>query len=67
MNLNLLTPDIQEKILFLPEVTKGNDPLTERQVRKIVASPKWSEERYLWEKIKMLHFSGRSPSSSAYS
>ena len=34
MNLLHLAPDIQEAILFLPEVTEGRDPVTERGVRR---------------------------------
>ncbi|MBU0990940.1 MAG: hypothetical protein KJ737_00485 [Proteobacteria bacterium] len=54
MNLNLLAPDIQEEILFLPEVKKGPDPITERQIRKIASLPKWSIQRkllYKWKKL----------------
>lgn len=33
MNLLNLAPTIQEEILFLKSVTKGQDPVTERQIR----------------------------------
>ncbi len=29
MNLNLLVPDIQEEILFLPHTERGRDPIRE--------------------------------------
>ena len=49
MNLLNLAPDIQEKILFLPCVTRGRDPITERQLRPIASQPDWSEQRRLWQ------------------
>jgi len=51
MNLNLLSPDIQEKILFLPEVREGPDPITEHQIRKMVLSSDWSEQKKIWDKF----------------
>jgi len=33
MDLLHLAPDIQEAILFLPRVTSGRDPVSEREVR----------------------------------
>ncbi len=38
-NLLHLAPDIQEAILFLPPVEHGRDPITEREIRPIVAVP----------------------------
>ena len=40
-SLLLLAPEIQEALLFLPRVTSGKDPLTERELRPIVATPDW--------------------------
>ena len=37
MNLMNLAPDIQEAILHLPKVREGRDPVTERDLRAIVA------------------------------
>ncbi|TVQ33186.1 MAG: hypothetical protein EA376_03815 [Phycisphaeraceae bacterium] len=45
MNLLHLAPDIQEEILFLPEVVEGRDRVTERDVRGIVAMPQWEHQR----------------------
>ena len=56
MNLNLLAPDIQEEILFLPEVTTGPDPITERQVRKINKTADWKEQKEVWDKRKNKSF-----------
>ncbi len=50
-NLTLLAPDIQEAILFLPPVVKGPDPITERDLRPIVAEPDWVKQRRLWESL----------------
>jgi len=48
MNLLHLAPDIQEEILFLPEVTKGRDPIHERMVRPLTAMLDWREQRTAW-------------------
>lgn len=50
-NLLNLAPDIQEAILFLPRVAKGDDPITERHLRPIVARPDWREQRRLWRDV----------------
>ena len=47
-NLTLLAPDIQEAILFLDPVVKGRDPITERDLRPLVAEPDWGRQRALW-------------------
>jgi len=49
MNLLHLAPDIQEEILFLPRVTEGKDPVTKRDLRRIVKEIKWSRQRAEWE------------------
>jgi hypothetical protein len=51
MNLLQLAPDIQEAILFLPEVTEGRDPIRERAVRSIAAVRDWRKQRKLWRKF----------------
>ena len=48
MNLLLLTPEIQQEILDLPAVTKGRDPITERNLREIVAEPLWERQMARW-------------------
>ena len=48
MDLLLLAPDIQEQILFLPAVEAGDDPMTERQLRRIVAVVDWGKQRRVW-------------------
>lgn len=51
MNLLHLAPDIQEAILYLPRITRGRDPVTERDVRMVAARTDWREQRGLWGKI----------------
>lgn len=48
MNLLHLAPDIQEELLHLPPVDEGNDPVTERDLRPIVAAANWYIQRSLW-------------------
>ncbi len=50
-NLLLLAPAIQEAILDLPPVTSGRDPVSERQLRPIVAEPEWNRQIELWREI----------------
>jgi hypothetical protein len=52
MNLRLLAPDIQEEVLFLPRVLRGRDPITERDLRAIVAEADWSEQRGMWGRVR---------------
>ena len=52
MNLLLLSPSIQTAILDLPTTTKGRDPITERQIRKIAAEPFWETQAAQWRKTR---------------
>ncbi len=52
-NLLLLAPEIQEGILDLPLVTNGRDPVTERQLRPIVAEPDWNKQLSMWRQINV--------------
>ncbi len=51
-SLTLLAPEIQEAILFLPRVSSGRDPITERQLRPIAAEPDWSRQREMWSQLQ---------------
>jgi hypothetical protein len=51
MNLLMLAPDIQEAILFLPLVERGDDPIKEWQVRPIAAEVVWARQRTGWRRI----------------
>jgi len=48
MNLLHLAPDIQEEILFLPEMVKGRDPIHERMLREVVSCTDWRVQRRQW-------------------
>lgn len=51
MNLLHLAPDIQERILFLPQITSGDDPFPERKVRPILRQWDWEKQRKMWDQI----------------
>ncbi len=51
MNLTRLAPDIQEAVLFLTPVTKGRDPVTERDLRPIAAEFNWTKQRELLTRL----------------
>ncbi len=51
MNLNLLSPRIQEEILFLPKVLQGHDPITERDLRPIAMEPLWDMQLKKWKPL----------------
>jgi hypothetical protein len=48
MALLLLAPDIQESLLFLPPTKQGRDPVSERSIRSLAATPSWRRQRKLW-------------------
>jgi hypothetical protein len=48
MNLLLLAPDIQEKILFLLPARGSRDPVRLAQLQPITRIPEWSQQRRLW-------------------
>ena len=52
MNLLVLAPDIQEEILFMPPVTKGPAAVTERELRPLVKTLVWSEQRERWAELR---------------
>ncbi len=52
MSLNFLAPDIQEKILLLPRVERGRDPIREHGVRPIAATPEWRRQRRMWRQLR---------------
>jgi hypothetical protein len=49
--VNRLAPDIQEAILWLPAVESGDDPVTERELRDVVAELNWEEQRRRWREM----------------
>jgi len=46
--LLLLAPEIQEAILNLPLVTKGRDPISERDLRAIAMEVDWERQMNRW-------------------
>ena len=51
MSLNSLAPNIQEDLLFLPQVGQGRDPIREHAVRPIAATLDWGRQRNLWRAV----------------
>jgi hypothetical protein len=52
MNLLHLSPAIQEEILFLPRVTNGHDPISERDLRAVAAEVDWRRQRVRWDRLQ---------------
>ena len=48
VNLTLLAPDIQEAILFLPNIKHGPERISERELRPLAAEPEWKRQREMW-------------------
>jgi hypothetical protein len=55
MNFNGLAPDIQEAILYLPTEGQRRNPLTERDLRRIVAELCWKKQRQAWSAVTSSH------------
>jgi hypothetical protein len=53
MNLNLLAPDIQEAILFLPRVDVGRDSLTLQKLHPATSDGDWKNQRKAWERLRL--------------
>ena len=51
MNLLHLAPDIQEALLFLPPVRGREESVSERDLRRICGSAKWSIQRTRWNTV----------------
>ena len=45
MNLNLLSPIIQEELLFLPQVESGRDTMTLAQMQNVALEVNWERQR----------------------
>lgn len=52
MNLLNLALDIQEEILFLPGTALGRDPVSEREMRHIAATPDCRRQRRMWHVLR---------------
>lgn len=51
LNLLYLSPCLQEQVLFLPEVARGRDQVTERDLRPLTATTDWRNQMLLWRKL----------------
>jgi len=45
-----LPPDIQEELLFLKKTSGGREPLTEFELRDLMAEVDWANQRREWTK-----------------
>jgi hypothetical protein len=54
MNLLGLAPDIQEEIFFLPPVIEGRPAVTERELRQMLKTIVWSEQRERWAAMRQM-------------
>jgi hypothetical protein len=52
MNLLGLAPDLQEEIFFLSPVTEGRPSVTERDLRQVLKTVVWSEQRERWAALR---------------
>jgi hypothetical protein len=51
MNLLNLAPEIQEALLFLKKTPGGHDPISEWNLRDLVAEVGWAAQRQSWKKL----------------
>ena len=52
MSLLNLAPDIQEELLYLPEVIQGKTQIHERLLRPLTREMDWRVQRRMWAKVK---------------
>ena len=52
MNFLHLAPDIQEEILHMPRTQRGRDPISEREMRPVIAVVNWDRQRELWKAMR---------------
>lgn len=52
--LNLLAPDIQEELLFLPKVTVGRPKIHEKMLRDLTKQFDWEVQRRRWKKKRAM-------------
>ena len=51
MNLRLLAPDLQERLLFLIRIVGGRDALCLRSLQPIALESDWRKQRECWNKV----------------
>jgi hypothetical protein len=47
-------PEIYPNIFFLPPVTEGRDAVTERELRDVLRTLMWSEQRERWAAMRTM-------------
>ena len=52
MSLLNLAPDIQEELLYLPEVIQGKATIHERLLRPLTTELDWRVQRRMWGRIR---------------
>lgn len=52
MSLNQLAPDLQEKLLFLPRILRGKDPIQMRHVIPITMAIDWNVQRTMFQQMR---------------
>ena len=52
MSLLNLAPDIQEELLYLPEVMVGRTTIHERLLRPLTTEVSWKVQRRMWGRIR---------------
>ena len=52
MSLLNLAPDIQEELLYLPEVMQGKAAIHEKLLRPLTTEMDWRVQRRMWGRIK---------------
>ncbi len=51
MNLRLLAPDLQERLLFLIRIVGGRDTFCLRRLQPIALESDWRKQRECWNKV----------------
>jgi len=52
MNLRLLAPEIQDYLLSLPRITRGQDTVSLRSLQSVALQPEWKQQRRQWKELK---------------
>ena len=52
VSLLLLAPDIQEELLYLPEVVQGKAAIHERLLRPLTTELDWRVQKRMWARIR---------------
>ena len=55
MNLLLLAPDIQERLLDMVKPDTGRELISEQDLRPVVAEPDWTKQRRLFDALLKQH------------